>query len=112
MGAATAPLASLEVAVRRRSAALSRLQPVGIHRQAHGTTGLTPFEAGLGEYLVQAFFLGLMLDQPRAGDDQCTHAVSAFGPAPHASPHPKFPDPPVGARADEDGVDRDLVQLL
>ena len=59
-------LAAFEIAVRRRRAALARLQPVGVHRQAHRAARLAPFEAGVAENLVQAFALGLLLDQARS----------------------------------------------
>src|SRR5690606_15956469 len=39
-------LAAFEIAVRGGGAALARLQPVVVHRQAHGTAGLAPFETG------------------------------------------------------------------
>src|SRR4051794_37090728 len=45
VGAAAVALASLEVAVGRRCAALARLQPVVVHRQAHRAARLAPLEA-------------------------------------------------------------------
>src|SRR5712691_763744 len=55
MGASAAPLPSFEIAVGGRGAALARLQPVGIHRQAHRASRFAPFETGGEEDLVQAF---------------------------------------------------------
>src|SRR5215469_14590320 len=46
VGASTAALASLEVAVGGRGAALAGLQDVGVHGEAHGAAGLAPLKAG------------------------------------------------------------------
>src|SRR5690242_17205896 len=54
VGAATAALTAFEVAVRGGGAALTGLQDVGVHAEAHGAAGLAPLEAGRLEYLVQA----------------------------------------------------------
>ena len=43
--AAAGALAAFEVAVAGRGAALARLEPVGVHRQAHRAARLAPFEA-------------------------------------------------------------------
>jgi 3-isopropylmalate/(R)-2-methylmalate dehydratase large subunit len=61
--AAAAPLATLEVAVRGRGAALAGLQPIGVHGEAHRAALDAPFEAGFPEDPVQAFLLGLGLHQ-------------------------------------------------
>ena len=58
----TGALTALEVPVGGRGAVFAALQPVRIHRQAHGTARLAPFETGLDEDPVQAFLLGLLLD--------------------------------------------------
>src|SRR6202035_868791 len=58
MGAALVALAALEVAVRGRGAALAGIELVGVHGEAHRAAGLTPFEAGLDEDLVDAFGFG------------------------------------------------------
>src|ERR1035437_2906227 len=50
-GAALESLATLEIAVRGRGAALFRQQLVGIHRQAHRAARLRRFESGLSENL-------------------------------------------------------------
>src|SRR3990172_6297257 len=46
-------LASLEIAVRRRGAALARFEPVGVHGQTHRASRFTPFETGVRENSVQ-----------------------------------------------------------
>src|SRR5688572_26082333 len=45
VGAPAASLAALEVAVRRRGAALAGLEDVGVHAQAHRAAGAAPVEA-------------------------------------------------------------------
>src|SRR5215469_12026346 len=66
--ASAASLTALEVAVRRRSAALARRKDVRVHAQAHGAARLAPIEAGFLEDAVEAFLLGLSLDLLRARD--------------------------------------------
>src|SRR5437867_3228033 len=70
MRATAGTLAAFEVAVARRCAALARLQPVGVHRQAHRATGLAPFEAGGAEHLIEPLALGLLLHETGTGNDQ------------------------------------------
>src|SRR3954462_1857196 len=60
--APAAALAALEVAVRRRRAALAWLENVGVHAQAHRAARAAPVEAGGREDLVEPFGLGLLLD--------------------------------------------------
>src|SRR5689334_17436047 len=67
MGPAARALATLEVAVRRRRAALARLEPVVVHRKAHRTTRLAPFESGIDEHAIQSFAFGLRLYETRTG---------------------------------------------
>ena len=86
--------------------ALARLELVGIHRQAHAAAGLAPLEAGGREDLVEPFGLGLPLDQAAAGHDHRLHAVGDAVAADHGGRGPQVLDPAVGARADEDAVDR------
>src|SRR5258707_10531587 len=69
VGPAAGALAALEIAVRGRSAALARLEPVRVHAQAHGTAGLPPLEPGVLEDPVEALVLGLRLYQARSRHD-------------------------------------------
>src|SRR5215210_6520302 len=68
MGPAALALPPLEVAVRRRGAALPRRQLVGVHAQAHRATGSPPLATGLGEDLVETLGLGLQPDPHGTGD--------------------------------------------
>src|ERR1700746_2299339 len=56
--AAVFALAAFEIAVGCAGAALVRRQNVGVHADAHAAARVAPFETGLGENLVEAFFLG------------------------------------------------------
>src|SRR5262245_27973488 len=69
MRAALVTLASFEIAVRRRSATLTREQFVWVHRKAHRTTRFAPLEAGSLEDLVEPFRLRLHFHEAGAGDD-------------------------------------------
>src|SRR5262249_42221222 len=69
MGATVVALAAFEITVRGRGAALARRELVGIHGEAHGAAGLTPFEARFEEDLVEPFRLGLLFHQAGARHD-------------------------------------------
>src|SRR5664280_2111950 len=108
-------LPAFEIAVARRGAALARLEPIGVHGQAHRTTGLAPLEARTAKHGVEAFQFRLLLDQPRAGNDEGELDVAGDAPAEaadDASRLAKILDPRVRARADEDLVDADVVDTL
>src|SRR5260370_13843896 len=66
VGTAAGTLAALKVPVAGRGRALTWREDVAVHAQAHGAAGRPPLKAGVGELLVQPFFLGLRLDQRRA----------------------------------------------
>src|ERR1700754_2263542 len=69
MRASARALTAFEVAVRRRRAALARFQTVRIHGEAHRAARLAPFEARIGEHLVETFAFRLRLHEARARDD-------------------------------------------
>src|ERR1700758_3080537 len=75
VGAAALALAALEVPVRGGRGALTRLERVRVHAQAHGAAGAAPLGARLGEHRVEPFGLGLRTDLHRAGNDQHTYTV-------------------------------------
>ena len=107
VGAAARPLTALEVAVAGAGRALAGPELVGVHGQAHAASGLPPFGAGLEEDAVQAFRLGLVPDSLAAGHDQGLHAGGRLSSLEDPGRRPQVFDPAVGARADEDDVDRD-----
>src|SRR5918997_3694520 len=101
-------LAPLEVAVGGRGAALTGLQDVRVHPEAHRATRVAPLEAGGGEDLVEALLLGLLLDAHGAGDDEGADALFDPVALEDAGGRPQVLDAGVGARAEEDGVHLDL----
>ena len=60
--AASPALAALEIAIRRRRAALSRTQHILVHTETHRASGIAPLESCIGEDLIQPFLLGLRFD--------------------------------------------------
>src|SRR5204862_2259565 len=109
VGAATATLTSLEVAVRRRRAPFARDELVRIHGEAHRAPRLAPVEPRGAEDLVKTLGLGLRLDRVRTGHDERADAAGDVAAVGHGRGHAQILDATVGARADEDGVDRDVT---
>src|SRR5439155_658410 len=106
---AAAALAALEIAVRGRSAALARLEPVCVHTQAHGAAGFAPLEAGVLENSVKAFVLRLRFHQARSRHDH--RELDIRGKTPPADDRrsgPQVFDARIRARADEHLVDADV----
>ncbi len=79
VGAPAPALASLEVPVRGRRAALAHGELVGVHGQAHRAARLAPLEAGGDEDLVEPLGLGLGLHAVRPGHDEGPHARCGRG---------------------------------
>src|SRR5512141_285459 len=109
MRAATLALASLEVAVGRRRAALLRGELVGVHAQAHRTAGAAPLASGLLDDHVEALVLGLQAHPHRAGYDEQAGALGDPTALEDLGRDPEVLDAAVGARADEDRVHGDVT---
>lgn len=110
VGATAVTLATFEVTVGGTGAAFLGGENVGVHAQAHGATSLTPFEAGVSENLVEAFGLGLLFDKTGAGNDHGTLDVGGnLLAANNLGGGAEILDTGVGARTDEDLVDRDVL---
>src|SRR3954449_11830065 len=105
VGAPAAALASLEVAVRGRGAALAGLEDVGVHAQAHRAARAAPVEARGAEDLVEALLLGLLLHLHRAGDDHRVDVARHLAPLDDLGGGAQVADARVRARADEDPVE-------
>ena len=110
MGAPAAALTAFEVAVRGRGAALSGLDAVGVHRQAHRAALQAPFEAGLDEDLVQTFLLGLGLHQAGARHDHRRDVRRDLAALGDLGGGAEILYAAVGARADEHAIDRHVDQ--
>ena len=72
------------------------LQFVGVHGQAHTAASLSPFETGFGKYSVQTFLLGLLLDDPAAGDNHGADAIVNFFAAYDFGGSTQILDPRIG----------------
>src|SRR5260221_370650 len=89
-------------------AALRNTELAAVHRKTHRATRFAPVEAGLKEYLMQAFGLGLLFHQAGSGDDHGLD-VGVHRPAVgHARDLAQVLDARIGAGADEDPVERDI----
>ena len=55
--ASATTLPAFKVAIAGRSATFAGLQDIWIHSQTHGTPGLSPFESGIQENLIESFGL-------------------------------------------------------
>src|SRR3972149_5958494 len=98
--------ASREMGVGRRGAAFARFEPVGVHRQAHRTTRLTPFETGVCENFIQAFLLCLRLHQAGARHHHGEFNALGHFPALHdTGGGAQIFDARIGAGADENLVE-------
>src|SRR4051812_36185494 len=109
MGASPGALPSLEVAIRRRRAALAGIELVRVHAEAHGAARLAPLEACVAEDPVRAFSLGLRFAQTGPRSPHRHADVGSDAPAlPHGRGDAQILDARVGARADENLVELDL----
>src|SRR6267143_6573539 len=109
VGPAAGALPALEIAVRSRSAALARLEPVCVHAQTHGAPGFAPLETGVLEDQIKAFVLRLRFHQAGAWHDH--RELDIRGQAPPANDRrsgAQVLDARIGARADEHLVDADV----
>ncbi len=106
----TLALTALKIAVRCRGAAFTRFQPVRIHRQTHGATGLTPLKAGLDEYPVEAFLLRLGLYQTGTRHYQrLLDPIRDPAPIGDSGSSAQVFDARIRTGADEYPVDRDIA---
>mmetsp|Transcript_21506 Transcript_21506/g.62977 ORF Transcript_21506/g.62977 Transcript_21506/m.62977 type:complete len:454 (-) Transcript_21506:323-1684(-) len=112
MSPSSVPLPSLKVTVRRGSASFLRLELVGVHGEAHGTSGFAPVEAGVDQYLVQPFLLGLILDEAGSGHDHGVYAVGDLTSLGDGGDVANVLDPAVGAGTDENLFDGHALNVL
>src|SRR5262245_8283764 len=105
VGTPTLALATLEVAVRGRGAALPFHQDVGVHAEAHRAARLAPLEPGRAEDLVEALGLGCRLDLLGARDDHPPHALRDPAALDRGCRLAQVLDPRVRAGADEDAIE-------
>ena len=112
MGAAAAPLAALEVAVRGRGAALAGLQYVAVHGDAHRAARLAPFEARIHKDFIEALGLGLGLHHAGARHHHGADAGRELLPLGDRGGGAHILDTAIGAGADKGAVDLDIGDRL
>src|SRR5215217_6555213 len=103
--APAAALAALEVAVRRRRAALAGREDVRVHPEAHRAAGGAPVEPGGGEDAVDSLRLGLRAHLLGAGHHHRPHVGAHLAALDHARGGAQVADPGVRAGADEHAVE-------
>ena len=103
MGPGARTLSSFEIAVCRRRASLPRGNTVAVHRHAHRTTRIDPFEAGVDEDPRETFFLCAPLDIGGARRDEARH--DRLAARQHGCRGPKILYAAVGARTNEGAID-------
>ena len=108
MGSSAASLAAFKVSVGGGGAALFVFEFVGVHGEAHGTSGKAPLGTGGFEDLVEALFFGFFADFFGAGNDEDAYAVGDLFAVHDAGGFAEVFDSAVGAATDEDSVDADV----
>src|SRR5581483_11100451 len=103
MRARAGALPAAEIAVSRRGAALAGRDEIAVDADAHRAAGVGPFEAGIAEDAVEAFFLRLPFHRRGAGRDQARHFAGA--PREHGCGGAQILEARIGAGADKDAVD-------
>src|SRR5882724_1796289 len=97
MGARPWSLPADEIAVRCRDRAQAGSDGLSVGRKAHRAAGLAPFEAGLGEQLVQSFGDRFTLDCFRARHDPGPHTRSYLAPARDVRRRTQIAETAIGA---------------
>src|SRR5690606_35399294 len=105
-------LATLEVSAGRTHDSLLRGEALAAREETQRTSGGSPFEARIPEYAVQSFGLGVALDLHRPRNANRFDTRGNLASAQDLGGEPQVREPTVRARADEDGVDGDVVQSL
>src|SRR5215216_228394 len=105
----TLALTALEITIRGAGAALARLQDVGVHAQAHAAARLPPLEARFGKDAIEALLLGSDLDLVRTRHHHRAHARMHPFATHDLSGRAQVLDASVGARADEDPIEVDVL---
>src|ERR1700727_2891195 len=113
MSSPSSPLAAFEVAVASTRTSLSRCQLIWVHARTHRASGLTPVKSSALENGIQPFGFGVLLDKTRTWYNHSVHVRCNFGV--RAGSQDNFGsgaqvlDSAIGARADENFVEFDLL---
>src|SRR5579871_5194967 len=110
MRASVWPLPSLEIPVRGRCAAFAAQESVVVHRHAHRTARITPFETGVTKDTIEPLGLRLQADSRRAGYRDRRHIRRDLPSGQKGRGLAKILEAAVGAGPDEDSIDTNLVE--
>src|SRR5258708_21893886 len=106
MSARPRALAADKIAVGGRDRTLTGRDGFTVGGKTHRASRLAPFEAGIGKDLVQPFGDRIALDGLRTRHDPGADAGRYLAAARDLGGGPQIAEPAVGARPDEDPIDR------
>src|SRR5690554_1529305 len=113
VGTPTKALTALKVPIGRGRTMLALPQLIGVHRQTHRATRITPFQARLDKDLVQTLLLRLRFHQSRTRNHhrllQARRHLAAFH---HSGGFTQVFNPAVGAGTDKHAIQLDIGDLL
>ncbi len=112
VGAASAALAAFEVAVAGGGAAFAGGEDVGVHAEAHAAAGFAPLEACVLKISSRPSSSAWRFDGLRAGDDHGADGGGDVVALDDRGGGAEVFDAGVGAGAEEDGVDLDLLRSV
>src|SRR3954468_19816353 len=106
MGTRPRALAADKIAVGGRDRALAGRNRFAVGGKTHRASRLAPFEACIGKDFVEPFGDRITLDGFRARHDPGTNARGHLAAARDLGGGPQIAEPAVGARPDENPIDR------
>src|SRR5579872_2227961 len=112
VGASAASLASLKVAVAGGGAAFAFAEAVAVHGDAHATASFAPVKTCLAEDISDAFLFRHEAYSHGTGNNHCSHAGRDMFAFDILSSHAQVFQARVGAGANEDGIELNLLNLL
>src|SRR5579884_2829375 len=107
--APAASLAALKIAVAGRGAAFALGEAVAVHGDTHAAPGLAPLKPGFTEDIDQPLFLSHASYLHRTGDNDGAHAWRDMFALHVLRCHAQIFQARVGAGADEDGIQLDIL---
>src|ERR1700682_1546381 len=105
MGSGPGSLAADKVAIGGGDRTLAWRHGFAVGGETHRASGLAPFEAGIGEKLVESFGDRVALDRLRAGHDPGPHTRCNLAATNDFGSGAQITQAAIGAGADEDPVD-------
>src|SRR5687767_7927425 len=110
MSASRTALPSFEIAIGRRRTSLTRPEYVIVHREAHGTSRLAPFESRGDQLRGYAFCFCLIAYRTRTRHDHGAYTRIDSTTTGDPGDLTQIFDARIGAGTDEDTIDRQALQ--